>query len=157
MEVRRIMSSPVFTIKKDATVREAAKVMAAHRVSGLPVVDDDERVIGIISESDLVQYAQKIRAVPVRDPWSFWVWPYVEISDLAVFRRGLEEISKTPVHEIMTKDVITVPENKSLDEVAKLMVSKRINRVPVVDDAGRARGIVSRADIVRYMAEYHVD
>ncbi len=115
MQARDIMSPNVITISENASVQEAARKLADYRISGMPVLDSEQRVIGIVSEIDIINK------------------------------------SGPKVGDIMSRRVISVPEDASIDAIAQLLTGNRIKRVPVL--AGdRLLGIVSRADIVRMMA-----
>jgi CBS-domain-containing membrane protein len=109
------MSPNVITISENASIQEAARKLADYRISGMPVLDNEQRVIGIVSEIDIIN------------------------------KTG------TTVGNIMSRRVISVQEDASMDAIAQLLTGNHIKRVPVL--AGdRLLGIVSRADIVRMMA-----
>lgn len=116
MKVGEIMTRDVISVAEDASVREVARLLDRHRISGLPVCDGDGHMVGLISEFDL--------------------------------------IAKPDSHsagDAMTRDVISVMEDTSVDEVRYLLVHRRIKRVPVLRGQ-RLVGIVSRADLVREIA-----
>jgi CBS domain-containing protein len=146
-----IMTAPVVTVRADQTVREAARIMTDRRLSGLPVVDEEGSLVGMVTEADLINYSQKLKVHQIRKPWS-WVSPYSDIGDLATFRQGLSHIANLKISEVMSRKVISVEKNTPLDEVASLMVEHRVNRLPVLDEKGDLVGIVTRADVVRAVA-----
>lgn len=110
-----IMTPDPLTVKSDTTVHEAAQLLSEHRISGAPVVDDDHRIVGIVSEYDLIA------------------------------RSG------TTVRDVMTRDVITVPVEATLDRVRAILVTQRLKRVPVTAET-KLVGLISRADLVRELA-----
>jgi len=147
-----IMTSPTISVSKDHTVKEALDLLAKHSISGLPVVDAEEKVIGIISGTDIMRYSQQKKVVPLTSG-SFWVSPYTESDDIANIRRGFETLHRTIIEMVMTKKVYSVSEDTATTEVARLMNRRKINRVPVVNETGKLVGIVTRADIVKCMAD----
>lgn len=151
MIARDIMTHPVVTIRADAKVKDAAALMANKRFSGLPVVDDDGRVIGMITEADLIRFSHSLKVVPIKRTWG-WVNPYEDLGEIAGFREGLSELENAPVTEVMSRKVITVLEDTPVIEIARMMTKHAINRVPVIGRDGRLVGIVTRADMVRAMA-----
>jgi CBS domain-containing protein len=149
---REIMTAPVITVGPEAKLAEAVKVMAEKNISGLPVLDEDNRVIGIISEADIVDYAGKTQAVRLFGS-SGWISPYDDRIGSTSYRKGFELLANTPVEKVMARKVTTVKEDTPGLEVARVMNRKKINRVPVVDASGRLVGLITRADMVRALAE----
>lgn len=142
MQAQDVMTTQVTTIEAGASVREAAKRMLARRVSALPVVDDRGRVIGIVSEGDLVRRAE-LGAGAAR---SWWLRMFAE--DEA---RDYIRTHGASVADVMSRPAIGVRRATPLHEVARLMEKHRVKRLPVLE-AGRLVGIVSRADLVRRIA-----
>jgi CBS domain-containing protein len=146
-----IMTVSTISVSKNNNVKAALDLLAEHNISGLPVVDDEKKVVGIISGSDILRYSHQKNVVP-KTSSSFWVSPYTESDDIAIIRNGFEVLHRTTIEQVMTKKIFTVKEDTPVSDIAKLMISKTINRVPVVDDAGVLLGIISRADLVKSMA-----
>ena len=142
MQAQDVMTTSVATIRADATVQDAAKLMLARRVSALPVTDSKNRVIGIVSEGDLMRRA----ALGTDTPRSWWLRLFGE--DVA---RDYMKVHGTSVGDVMTSPAVSVRRATSLRELAHLLEKHRIKRVPVVE-GGRLVGIVSRADLVRQIA-----
>lgn len=148
MLAREIMSSEVITVKGDATIEEIAHLLTEKDISGVPVVDDNGLILGMVTEKDLLY-----KDVEPRFP------PVVELLGGLIFLKGVkhynEELKKlvaTKAEDIMTKNIVTVNGGMKVEKVAELMVEKDINRIPVVEE-GKLVGIISRADIVRYIAK----
>lgn len=148
---RDIMTVSTISVSKNNNVKVALDLLAEHNISGLPVIDDEGKVVGIISGSDILRYSHQKNVVP-KTSSSFWVSPYTESDDIATIRDGFEVLHRTAIEHVMTKKVYTVKVDAAVSDIAKLMISKTINRVPVVDDAGKLLGIISRADLVKSMA-----
>lgn len=145
MQAKDIMTRDVATVSPDASVREAAKLMTDRRLSGLPVVTEDGRAIGILTASDLLH---RIETGAERRPsWfsSFFARP----DELA---RQYAKDHGRKVHEVMSRHVISVREDASLSEVADVLDRNGFKRVPVTRD-GMVVGIISRGDLVRVLSQ----
>lgn len=143
MNVGDVMTRQVITVRPDASIRRAARVLTEHNVSGLPVVDDHGRVVGIISDGDLI-IQQKPR---LRRPW--WHYFFVTADQLA---REFQKAEGRTVSEVMTRRVVSVTAELDLGTAAALLDRHQVRRLPVIDGEGRLRGILSRQDIVRAVA-----
>jgi CBS domain-containing protein len=139
-----IMTTDVITVDPDTTVQALAALLAERGISGAPVVDSSGRLVGIISEGDLLHRAEIGTARRHRERRRSW-WLDHFASDLA---REYVKSHGRIVKDIMTRDVVTVTENTDLADVAALLEARRIKRVPVVRE-GKIVGIISRANIVR--------
>lgn len=136
MKVFDVMTEEVVTATPDESLKQAAAKMVQARISGLPVLDDSAKLVGIITEADFLRY---------------------EASRGERNRKGLLHALFEPhepieepvtVGEAMTRDPVVVLPEASLSEAARLMASKGVKRLPVVDPNGKLLGIVSRADVV---------
>ncbi|SHF70636.1 CBS domain-containing protein [Streptoalloteichus hindustanus] len=134
MRAKDVMTSPVITVSPATPVKAAAALLAAHGLTALPVVDDDERLVGIVSEADVV----RDRIPP--DPRT------------RLYRDTSPSSPAPPtVGEVMTTPVSAVPAGADLADVASMMLSEGIRSVPVVGGP-RLVGIVTRRDLVRVLA-----
>ena len=141
MKVRDIMHRGVVTVRADAPLKEVARLLVEHAISGLPVVDEAGAVIGVVSETDLVI---KERGRPERPP------RLIErlFGPRAADRAELAKVEATAAGDAMSSPAITIDAGQLVRDAAELMIERRINRLPVTD-GGRLVGIVTRADIVR--------
>jgi CBS domain-containing protein len=144
MKAGDIMTRNVITIDADSTIAQAAQRMLDHRISGMPVVDDTGRVIGIISEGDLLHRAET--GTQRRTSW----WLGLVAGSSARAENFTREHGRT-VRDVMSSNVISVNENADLSEVVHLMEGRRIKRVPVLSDR-QVVGIISRANLMRVLA-----
>lgn len=145
MQAKDVMTTSVVTVDPDATVNDIAKILVERSISAVPVVDDDGAILGIVSEGDLM-HRQEIGTD--RRERSWWLRSFTNASTLA------KEYAKSHglhAHDVMTRDVITIPETTTLAKVAEILETNHIKRVPVVSD-GKLVGIVSRANIIRGLA-----
>lgn len=150
MKAKDVMKSPVITVRPGDTLAEVARLLDEHKISGFPVVDDQGRLVGVVSEYDLINRSQRVQVRMLREPFG-WISPHTTLDEIARFTRGLCEIGETPVEAVMTRKVITVNEDDSLESVARLMGRRKINRVPVLRQ-GKVVGIISRGDLIWAMA-----
>ncbi|HUJ16714.1 MAG TPA: CBS domain-containing protein [Nitrospirota bacterium] len=138
MPVRDVMTKRVVTISRTADIHEAARLLSENRVSGMPVVDDRNVVIGVISEADILMLAGLHEGHTFRD-----ILHRIMGEPVPARKAG------NTVGQVMSFPPITSKADDDVSEVAKLLDERRIKRLPVVDDEGRLIGIISRADIVR--------
>ncbi len=134
-----IMTKTVIAVRPETPVQEAADLMAAKRVSGVPVITEDMLVAGVLSEKDFLA-----RMGP-NGPKTF-----MDVIARCLMARGCaaRAIREKKVADIMTSPAVTVERNTSLLEISGLLKEKKINRVPVTDQQGILIGIVSREDII---------
>ena len=135
-----IMTKKVFSVKKDTPLKEVAELMAKEKISGIPVLEEDGKVAGIISEKDFLS------SMGSEDKTHFMAFVAECLSGkgCAAFPVSLQK-----AEDIMTSPAIIVREGATVFEISNIFTQKNINRVPVTDREGKLLGIVSRADIVR--------
>ncbi|RMD55153.1 MAG: CBS domain-containing protein, partial [Nitrospirae bacterium] len=135
-----IMTKHVISVKRHTPLIEVAELMAKHKISGVPVVDEEDRVIGVISEKDFL-----------KKMGSGEVSTFMEVLEKCLKTEGcvIAPIRAKDAGELMSSPAITVKGDINVSHIAKLFSEKRINRVPVVDDKGRLIGIISRGDILK--------
>jgi CBS domain-containing protein len=140
LTVRDIMHRNIFYTTPEATLKDVANIFYRHKVSGVPVVDSDEKVIGIISEKHLIKAALPDYESLIEN-MSF-------TPDVEPFDELLKREDEIKVAEIMTRKVVTTTEDTPIVEVAAMMMFRNIRRVPVINDEGHLLGMVLRSDIV---------
>lgn len=145
--VADLMTREPILARSKMSVKEAIKILADRRISGLPVVDENDLLIGIISETDLMW--QETGATPPA---------YIMVLDSVIYlenpSRYEQELHKAlgqTVGEVMSRDPVSIAPEKSIQEAAKLLHERNIHRLPVLDPAGKVIGILTRGDIVRAM------
>jgi len=147
MKVRDVMTRDVATVSPDKPVNEVARLMAGRGISGGPVVENGA-VVGFVSELDLIVRNTRLEPlaffalldgrIPLETPGHY-------------YRKRLQHMRGTEVRDVMTREVLTIGPDEELETLAEMMVRRRVNPTPVVED-GRLVGIVSRADVVRTIA-----
>ena len=139
MKVQDVMTHEVLSVAPEASLKEVATVLVEHSISGVPVCDGDGRVLGVVSEADILyteRGPQPRRGRPLA--WLVDGGGYAEIVKSAARTAG----------EAMTRPAVTIDPARPVSEAATLMLKSRVNRLPVVK-ADRLLGIVTRADLVR--------
>ena len=144
MKARDIMSRDVVTIGPETSVAAAASLLVQHRVSGLPVVDEQRRVVGMFTEGDLLHRVENDTGECRRSRWlEFLVGPGREAAEYVTSH-------SRRVGDLMTHNVATVTEETSLSDIVAVIEKHHVRRVPVLRD-GILVGIVSRLDLVRVL------
>lgn len=141
MTVRDVMTTPVISVTVTTPLKDVARLLVDHRISGVPVVDPDGTVVGVVSEADFLVKEGGREAGRRR-----WFGRIVGESRESAERDA--KIGAITAGEAMTSPAATIPADRSTTEAAALMVDRAVNRLPVVED-GKLIGIVSRADLVR--------
>jgi CBS domain-containing protein len=153
MRAMDVMPTEVITVDPNTSVLALAALLSERGISGVPVVDSDNRVIGIVSEGDLlhrIETGTERRPERVTGQRRSW-WLDAIASNQDLLARDYVKSHGRTVKDVMTPDVISVADTTELAEIAMLLETKRIKRVPVVRD-GKLVGIVSRANLVRALA-----
>ena len=142
MKAGEIMTRGVARVRTTASVSDAIALMIRNNISGLPVVNDDARLVGIVTEGDFLRRAE-IGTERQRPRWLEFLLSPGRLAGEYVATHGRK------VGEVMTREVVTATEDTPLDELVRLMEQHRVKRLPVVDKDGRILGIVSRANLLR--------
>ena len=148
MRAMDVMTTNVITVGPNTSVQEVATLLSERGISGVPVVDAQDRVVGIVSEGDLLHRVETGTERRVQRRRSWWLDRIGSDEDLA--RDYVKSHGRT-VKDVMTREVIAVTDTTELADIATLLETKGIKRVPVVRD-GKLVGIVSRANLVRALA-----
>lgn len=141
---REIMTREVVSVKPEMPVEELAALLWEKRISGVPVVDDDGKLVGVATESDLIDQAKK-----------FHIPTAITILEAVIFldrgKKVEKEVSKmagSRVRDICTSEPVTVGPETPLDELATIMAEKHLHTLPVLED-GQLVGVIGKADIIR--------
>ena len=133
--VEEIMTTQVVAVKLGASFKEMAAALRGNRVSAFPVIDDDEKVIGVVSEADML--ARKV--LNADHAGTFTAVPH---------RREQDNADGLTARDLMTHPAITVTPDDSVEQAARLMYTLQVKRLPVIDHRGALVGIISRADVL---------
>jgi CBS domain-containing protein len=146
LTAKNVMTTAVQTVRADTPLPEIAELLAAQCISGVPVVDEEQHVVGILSESDLIDDHKREARIPRTALYGVFPLP----DD--VLREAAQRGQMLQASDLMTKKVVTATEDIPVHALADLMVQRKVNRIPILR-AGRLVGIVCRADLVRVFAQ----
>ena len=144
--VADVMTTKPITVQKQTSLQDAIKLMANNRVSGLPVVDNQDKLIGVISETDLMWKETGVDA----PPYIMILDSVIYLQNPARYDKEIHKVLGETVGELMTDKPISISSVSSVKEAAHLMHEKNIRRLPVVDKE-KIIGIITRGDIIRSM------
>ncbi|CAM5341049.1 CBS domain-containing protein [Streptomyces chartreusis] len=135
--VRELMTKDVVNVRQDAAFADIAKLLAEHGITAVPVVDDEDRPVGVVSEADLLRKeAARLDAD--------WLLPTLHPQPA-----GRDKAEATTAEGLMTSPAVTARPEWTVVEAARAMERGGVKRLPVVDEAGRLIGVISRADLLR--------
>ncbi len=149
----QVMSREVFTVSPDTPIREAVKLFVEQRISGAPVVDSNNVLVGVLSESDLLWKE-------AGGPHDHFLVPpvYLGLLDTFIYVRDeknlqqeMQKFLAQRVGEAMSTTLVTITEDAVLPTAADLMLTKKVNRLPVVDSDNKVIGLLTRSDVLRGM------
>jgi CBS domain-containing protein len=145
LTARDVMTKDVQTVRADTPLLEVAELLADRHISGVPVVDEEQHVIGILSESDLIDEHKREARIPRTALYGVFPLP----DD--VLREAARQGKMLQASDLMTRKVVTATEDTPVHALADLTVQRRVNRIPILRD-GRLVGIICRSDLVQMLA-----
>jgi CBS domain-containing protein len=148
MKAKEIMSQNVITIGKDTTIEEIAHLLIEKNISGVPVVNGENKVIGMVTQKDLLYKDVEPHFPPVVEMLGGLIF----LGGVKHYNEELKKLVATKAEDIMTEKVVSIDEEAEVERAAELMVEKDINRIPVLKD-GNLVGIIGRSDMVKYIAK----
>ena len=141
------MTPEVITTTPETSVTEVAALLDKHRISGVPVVDQEEWVVGVITQSDLVARARDLELPPAIALFDLRLF----LETPSHFKKRLEKMLGTTVQEVMTPKALTVFPETPVSQIADLMAKKKVHTIPVVE-GGKLVGVVGKIDLIRAQA-----
>jgi CBS domain-containing protein len=147
LKARDIMTTAVITVAPEASVSEVANLLDSHRISGMPVVDAAGLLVGVITQSDLVQQARDLELPPVISLFDL----RLVLETPARFHKRLEKMLGVTAGEVMTDKPLTVSPETPVKEIATLMDRKKVHTFPVVE-GGKLVGVIGKIDLIRALA-----
>jgi CBS domain-containing protein len=146
--VADVMSRDPILVRPQTPLKEAIQILAEKRISGLPVIDDSGKLVGIISETDLMW--QETGVTP--PAYIMILDSVIYLQNPGTYERDLHKALGQTVGEVMSKNPVAISPDKSLREAAQLIQNHKVQRLPVLDNGGKVIGILTRGDIIRAMA-----
>lgn len=148
IKAKDIMTKDVITIKPDVGIEELAKILVEHKISGVPVVNDEGELIGIITENDLISRNKRLHI-----PTFIRLFDaFIMLERPSKMQEEIKRMMASKVGELCSKNVITVTEDTPLEDIATIMAEKKIHLIPVVDGK-KVVGIIGKVDIIKAMAK----
>jgi CBS domain-containing protein len=142
------MNRELLTVMPSTPISEAVKLLVDRHIGGLPVIDDAGKLVGIISESDLMWREQGVE----QPPYMLFLGGVIYFQNPLTYDRDLHKALGQTVGEVMTPHAISITADTTLPEAAKIMHDKKLRRLPVVDEHQHPIGIITEGDIVRAIA-----
>ncbi|MDR9404555.1 MAG: CBS domain-containing protein [Halothece sp. Uz-M2-17] len=146
--VADVMTANPAVVQPDTPLKEAIKVLVEKKISGLPVVNKEGKLVGVLSEADLMWQETGVNP----PPYFMFLDSVIYLENPGRYEKELHKALGQTVEEVMTDRAISIKTDRPLKEAAHLMHKREVRRLPVVDDAGKVVGIITRGDIVRTMA-----
>ncbi|MFO7966862.1 MAG: CBS domain-containing protein [Archaeoglobaceae archaeon] len=153
--LREVMTSNVISLRPDDKVQKVIETFRDNKISGAPVVDEEGKVVGVLSEADIINLTSTISLPDIEfnpfNPFVFLTirnyWKKVrELPD--EIKQRYDTLINGSVKDVMTKEPVTVSADTSVSEASRIMSEKDFNRLPVVDEEGKLMGIIARQDIL---------
>ena len=142
-----IMTTPVISVTLNTDIKELARLLTSKRISGVPVVDDNGFLLGIVTETDLL-FTEKPLHIPtfftLLDSVLFFENPFK-------MDKELKKLTACTVADLYSRDCLTVAAETPIEEIAELMISKKVNLLPVIDEERKVVGIISRTNMLSLM------
>ena len=149
MQAKEIMTTSVITVSPDTPVAQIARLLREEHISGVPVVDNTGKVVGIVTEIDLIKRHARVH-FPIYLPF---LESLIFLESPRHYQDEVRRALGATAQEIMTQPVRTARPETDVEEIATMMVEERSNPIPILDETGVLVGIVSHTDIVRLMEQ----
>jgi len=141
MQVKEIMKKDVIGLSPDMPVMDAAQKLSELEISGLPVLDPDNKLLGMFTEKDILR--------AIIPSYVEHVGKFIYEHNARTIKKKVEELSNLKVKDVMREEVVTIGEDANIQEIARVMLTQRARRVPVVEKDKKVIGIIARCDVVR--------
>ena len=147
LKAKDIMTKDVITVKPETTIEDLAHILIKHNISGAPVVNDQGDLIGIVTENDLISKNKRLHIPTVMRLFD----AYIMLESPATIEKEIKRMAAVTVNDILVKDVVTVTEENSVEEIATTMSEKKAYLIPVVS-GGKITGIIGKMDLIKGIA-----
>ncbi|MBU0665306.1 MAG: CBS domain-containing protein [Proteobacteria bacterium] len=148
LTARDIMTRDIITVTEESTIKELARILTSNQISGVPVINDSGKLVGVVTESDLIFQTKKVHIPTV-----------ITILDSVFYLENpdkmgdeMKKMAGTKVKDILTSSPITVTEETPLDEIATIMSEKSLHTLPVVNKETLV-GVIGKKDIIRTLID----
>ena len=144
LTAKDIMTKNVTTVGAATTIEELARILMEHKISGAPVVDDNENLIGIVTENDLISRDKRLHIPTVMRLFD----AFIVLESQSKVEKEIKRMTAITVNDIYTKEVITVAEDTPVQDIATIMSKKRVHLIPVVEGK-KILGIIGKIDLIK--------
>ena len=148
LKAKDIMTKDVITVTPVTTIEDLAHILIEHNISGAPVVNDEGNLVGIVTENDLISKNKRLHIPTVMRLFD----AYIILESPATIEREIKRMAAVTVNDIFVKDVVTVTEENSVEEIATIMSEKKVYLIPVVT-GGKITGIIGKMDLIKGIAK----
>ena len=149
VNVESVMKKPI-VVNQNSNIGDVIELFRKHKISGAPVVDDNNNLVGIVSESDIIKtlttHDEDINII-LPSPFDLIELPLKTTLKIEEFKEDMQNALKTKVKDVMTKDIITISPDTSINDAANIMVKNNIKRLPVIKNDTLV-GIITRGDLM---------
>lgn len=139
-----IMSKDVLTVQPETSVSELARLLNTHNINGVPVVDSDNNLLGVVTENDLVYQKKKVHIPTVINILDSFIY----LESQSKMKEEMEKITGATVEQIYSKNAKTITPETTIDEIATMMAEQNIHTIPVVEN-NTLIGVIGKGDIIR--------
>jgi CBS-domain-containing membrane protein len=146
LKAKDIMTRDVITVKPNTTIKDLAGILVQHQISGTPVVDDNEKLRGIVTENDLISKNSRLHIPTILRLFD----AYIPLGTSRL-ETEIKRMAASTVGDVCTKEVITVDGEASVEYIATLMTEKKLHLLPVLKE-GKVIGIIGKKDLIRAVA-----
>ena len=143
LKAKDIMTKEVISVKPETTIEELARLLMKRQISGAPVVDDKGKIVGIVTENDLISKNSRLHIPTILRLFD----AYIPLGT-SKMESDIRKMAASTVEDICTKEIITVDEEASVEYIATIMTEKRIHILPVLKE-GKLVGIIGKKDLIK--------
>jgi len=144
LKAKDIMTTDVITVNQTTTIEDLAQILMEHKISGVPVIDDNGDLIGIVTENDLISQNKRLHIPTVMRLFD----AYVMLESPSKIEKEIKKMAAITVNDIYVKKVITVTEDTQVEDIATIMSDKKVHLIPVVEGK-KIRGIIGKMDLIK--------
>jgi CBS domain-containing protein len=148
LKAKDIMTKDVITVKPATTIEELARIFMEKKISGAPVVDDNDDIIGIVTENDLISQNKRLHIPTVVRLFD----AFIMIESPSKIEKEIKKMAAVTVADICVRDIMTVSEDTTVEDIATIMSEKKVHLIPVVEGK-KVRGIIGKMDIIKGMVK----
>jgi CBS domain-containing protein len=141
MKIKEVMTKDIKSVSPETNAQEAAGLLQKMEISGLPVIDSFGKLVGMFTEKDILSY--------LLPSYINKVGQFIYEENPKATKKKFADLNKMKVAQLMRKEVTTLSEDTALCEVARVMLTQKVRRIPILDKSGKVVGIVSRCDVLK--------